>query len=77
MVTLSKLVNTVHDDIWLDVPPQELKGVDNSGKECYNIGLTIKEVFDDLPANFERAFKVPFNLPCRYEIKTLTGEQIQ
>lgn len=61
-----KFVNTVHDDIWLDVHVSHLdalKGI-------------IKEVFEDLPKNFERAFKVPFNLPTRYELKTLTGEAV-
>lgn len=73
----SKFVNTVHDDIWLDCPDCELKGLDKDEKECYNIVSEIDGVFQDLPKNFERAFKVPFNLPCRYDIKTLTGEQIK
>lgn len=61
-----KFVNTVHDDIWLDVLPQDLDA----------LKVIIKGVFDDLPKNFERAFKVPFNLPTRFEIKTLTGEPV-
>lgn len=73
----SKFVNTVHDDIWIDAPDCELTGLDKDGKECYNIVSEIDGVFQDLPKNFERAFKVPFNLPCRFEIKTLTGEQIK
>lgn len=73
----SKLINTVHDDIWLDCPEEELKGIDKDGKSCYNILSTIDSVFEDLPANFERSFKQPFNLPAKYEIKTLTGEQIK
>lgn len=73
---LTRFVNTVHDDIWLDTPSHELKGIDKEGNPCYNICNEIKGVFEDLPANFERAFKTPFNLPCRYEIKTLTGEPV-
>lgn len=72
----AKLINTVHDDIWIDLPNYELIGVDKDGNPCYNISITIENVFKDLPANFERAFKVPFNLPTRYEIKTLNGENI-
>ncbi len=71
-----KLINTVHDDIWLDTAKKHLIGLDEQGNSCYNICTEIKGVFDDLPQNFERAFKVPFNLPTRYEIKALTGEQI-
>lgn len=71
-----KLVNTVHDDIWLDTLETFLKGIDFQGNPCYNICSTIKSVFEDLPQNFERAFKQPFNLPTRYEIKTLTGEPV-
>lgn len=52
-----KLVNTVHDDIEADIEPHEvqpaLKIVDG--------------VWRDIPKNFEKLFKVPFNLPLRYE----------
>lgn len=62
----AKFVNTVHDDIWLDVHPSHLDAL----KEI------IKGVFGDLPKNFERSFKKEFNLPTRYKIKLLTGEPI-
>lgn len=73
----SKLVNTVHDDIWLDTPEEELRGLDKHGNSCYNVKYTIKEVFEDLPRNFERTYKREFNLPLRYEIKTITGEELK
>jgi DNA polymerase I-like protein with 3'-5' exonuclease and polymerase domains len=72
----TRFVNTVHDDIWLDTILSELKGIDKDGNSCYNLSTDIKIVFENLPKDFENAFGVPFNLPCKYEIKTLTGENI-
>ena len=72
-----EFVNTVHDDIWIDTHSKHLKGLDKDGNPCYNILIEIDGVFKDLPKNFERCFKREFNLPTRYEIKTLTGEQIK
>lgn len=51
-------VNTVHDSIVADVPQHE---VDRTVRLFH-------EVFNDLPANFERVFKVPFDLPLRAEV---------
>jgi DNA polymerase I-like protein with 3'-5' exonuclease and polymerase domains len=55
----SKLVNTIHDSIEVDALPEE----------WYNISRVMKETFRDLPANFERMFGVPYNIPLRCEIK--------
>lgn len=52
------LVNTVHDSIVCDVPERE---VDKVVELYYTI-------FDDLPMNFERLFKVPFDLPLKCEV---------
>lgn len=52
------LINTVHDSIETDVEPQE---VDRVVKLFY-------DVFEDAPKNFERVFKVPFDLPLRCEV---------
>lgn len=50
------LFNTVHDDIELDCA--------NDPKLCYNIAITIEQVFKDLPLNFKKLYgkelKVPF-----------------
>lgn len=52
------LVNTIHDSIVCDVKPHEVK----------RVVRLFHEVFADLPANFERMFKVPFDLPLRCEV---------
>lgn len=52
------LVNTVHDSIVVDV-------VDYEVQRTYELFV---EVFNDLPANFEKVFGVPFDLPTRAEI---------
>lgn len=52
------LVNTVHDSIVCDVHPNEVQRTVN----------IFHEVFRDLPANFERIFKVPFDLPMTVEV---------
>lgn len=62
----SLLVNTVHDSIVLDI----------CKKEWYAIQQMVKEVFDDIPKNFEKLFAEPFNLPMRAEAKQLNGEEI-
>lgn len=51
-------INTVHDSIVCDVKDYE---VERTAKLFH-------EVFTDLPANFERVFKVPFDLPLRCEV---------
>jgi len=54
------LINTVHDDIELDV--------DNDPKLIYNICMDLESVMVDLPSLFERYFKVPFNVPLGGEV---------
>lgn len=54
----SLLVNTIHDSIEVDALPEE----------WYNISIDMKNVFEDLPENFERSFGVPYNVPLRCEI---------
>ena len=51
-------VNTVHDSIVCDVEESEVIPVTK----------LFHEVFADLPANFEKMFKVKFNLPLRCEV---------
>lgn len=51
-------VNTVHDSIVVDVADHEVE----------RVARMFHSVFDDLPKNFERVFKVPFNLPLRCEV---------
>ena len=58
----SLLVNTIHDSIDVDTVPEE----------WYNISMDMKSVFEDLPANFEKMFGVPYNVPLRCKI-TLDG----
>ena len=55
----SKLISTVHDSILLDCPRSTTEEV------C---GI-IKDVWRDLPKNFEAVFGVPLDLPCKAEIK--------
>jgi len=52
------LVNTVHDSIVVDVPDYEVE----------RVVRLFHEVFRDLPANFEKVFKKPFDLPLRCEV---------
>lgn len=73
----TKFVNTVHDDIWLDTSMSEIKGIDKHGNSCYNICTEIKNVFEDLPANFKRTTGKDYNLPTKFEIKLLTGEELK
>lgn len=51
-------VNTVHDSIVCDVHESSVEQTNKM----------FQEVFDDLPANFERVFKVKFDLPLRCEV---------
>lgn len=52
------LVNTVHDSIVADVENSE---VERTARIFF-------EVFEDLPTNFEKVFKIPFDLPTRAEV---------
>lgn len=50
---------TVHDSIRLDGPAEELKDVTK----------VFFKVWRNIPRVFERTFKVPYNIPCRVEVK--------
>jgi len=52
-------INTVHDSIGLDSPPELV----------YTSCITLEKVFEDIPRNFEKLFKTPFGLPMKGEIK--------
>ena len=54
------LFNTVHDDVELDV--------DNNPEVCYNICILLEDVCKDVPTNFERIYKTPFNVPLAGEV---------
>ena len=54
-------ISTVHDSIDLDV-------LDTSMDLVYNVCRIAKESIMDIPRNFERLFKVPFDLPVGSEI---------
>lgn len=54
------LVNTVHDDIEIDL--------DFTPDLCYNVCLTMEQVFRDVPMNFEKMYGVEFNVPLIGEI---------
>lgn len=60
--TISKndgiIINTVHDSLVCDVKESE---VDKVAKIFF-------EVFEDFPLNFQRVFKIPFDLPLRVEV---------
>lgn len=66
------MVNTVHDSIVVDIPEFEVP----------RVVKLFHDVFNDLPLNFERIFKIPFDLPLRCEVsvgnnmKELTEYQI-
>ena len=55
-----KLISSIHDSIVLDV--------DNDPELCYTIMVVLKTVINDVPQNFERLFKTPFDLPLRGDI---------
>src|SRR5690606_10680740 len=52
-------INTVHDSILLDVPEEV----------CYNVLQILDKVFIDITMNFQKLFKVEFNLPMKADIK--------
>lgn len=52
------IVNTVHDSIVCDVEEREVK----------RVARIFHEVFNDLPINFERIFKIKFDLPMKCEV---------
>lgn len=56
---VGKCINTVHDSIVVDVPTYEVP----------RVAQLFHDVFRDLPANFQKMFKVEFNLPLRCEVK--------
>lgn len=62
----SVLINTIHDSIVVDIHPEE----------WYTIRTLVEEVFRDIPLNFERIFRKPFNLKMTASIKRLDGEEI-
>lgn len=53
------LVCTVHDSVLIDAPKSEV------AKIC----KLVYRVFEDLPENFERLFKIPFNLKLGVEVQ--------
>lgn len=54
-----KFVNSVHDSILVDCPDNDVG----------TVVRVIYEVFRDVPLNFERIFKVKFNIPYRGEVQ--------
>lgn len=61
------LVNTIHDSIIIDTPTEMV----------YNIISTVNGVFEDLPTNLNRTFKMEWNLPLKAEVKHLDGREIE
>lgn len=55
------LINTVHDDIELDL--------DNDPELVYNISLLLEEVFSLIPKAFEATYGFPVNVPMAGEVK--------
>ena len=55
------LVNTVHDSIVVDC--------DEKTTNIDQLITTMHEVFDDIPANFEKLFGVKFNVPMAAEVQ--------
>lgn len=54
-----KFLSTIHDSVILDCTAEQVTKVTE----------IIKDVWKDLPKNFETMFHVPFDLPCKVEIK--------
>lgn len=54
------LLNTVHDDFQIDVA--------NDASLLYNICIELEEIFKDIPKQFEKYFKKPFNTPLAGEV---------
>ncbi len=53
------LVSTVHDSIIVDVKEEDVQ------RTC----KLFHEVFNDIPLNFKKLFKVEFNLPTKCEVQ--------
>ena len=53
------LVNTVHDSLIFDCPNYMV----------HDVAILCQEVFRDVPVNFEKIFKTPFNLEVKVEIE--------
>lgn len=53
------LISTVHDSIMLDCPKEKVD----------SIVSIIKNVWSDIPRNYERVFGSKFDLPCKVKIK--------
>jgi DNA polymerase I-like protein with 3'-5' exonuclease and polymerase domains len=56
---LSRMDCTVHDSIRLDGPEEEVVPV----------GRVFYKVWKNIPRAFEKLFGVPYNIPCRVEVK--------
>jgi hypothetical protein len=54
-------INTVHDDIEMDV--------DNDPEIVYNISIALEKAFDMIPWMFERQYGVKVNVPMAGEVK--------
>lgn len=52
-------VNTVHDSLMVDTP----------SKWVYNISTVLEDACRDVPANFEKIFDRPFNVPMAGEVE--------
>lgn len=65
------LINTVHDDVQLDV--------DNDPELVYNISILLEKCFEDIPTAFQQIFGKKFNVPLAGEVsfgKTLYGKDL-
>jgi DNA polymerase I-like protein with 3'-5' exonuclease and polymerase domains len=56
------LVSSIHDSLVVDCP------VDKGMEVCYNVCRMLKSSIEDIPSNFNRIFKLDFNLPMKCEI---------
>ena len=54
-----KLINTIHDSIFIDF--------DDRQHDTMELVKFVDKCFNDVPANFEKLFGTPFNLPMRVE----------
>lgn len=55
------LINTVHDDVELDV--------DNDPELVYNVCMLLEQAFKDIPDGFERMYGSKINVPMGGEVK--------
>ncbi len=55
------LINTVHDDLELDVV--------NDPEICYNVSCELEKCFQDIPIVFEKHYGVNVNVPLAGEVK--------